>query len=868
MNQARTRIVAKFGGSSVSTPDRWQRIRAILNDALERGEHPLVVHSALSGVTDLLEQSLEAAPSDGHHEALARIHERHDQLAAGLGLDPRPILHDDRAHLDRLLSGIALLGEAPPRIRAEVLSSGERMATRLGAHWLNTEGLPVTWLDARELLTSLEPEHSGPTAWLAARCGTDLDPSLIERLDHIDGVALTQGFTARNAAGETVVLGRGGSDTAAAYLASRIGAERLEIWSDVPGMFTADPRRVPQTRLLRRLDYREAQEIATTGGQVLHPRCVPAVRDRGIPIHMRSTLDPELPGTVISAIPDDGPASLKAISTKSNVVLLSLETLGMWQEVGFLARATQVLVQAGLSLDLVSTSESNVTLSLDAAANLLDEALLDRVCDELGEFCRVEVIRPCAAISLVGNRIRGLLHRLGPALEAFEEHRVHLVSQAASDLNVTFVVDEDQADRLVRTLHAQLIGSSGPAATFGPSQQELDSGSHELEEASSVWWRRRRGELLEIASEHPSAYVYDLPTVRERLESLSALRRIDRTFYAMKANPHPVILSTVAEAGWGFECVSLGELRHLRSTVPDLAPDRILFTPNFAPREEYAAALAAGVHVTLDALHPLEHWPELFEGREVLVRLDPGWGSGHHEKVVTGGRQAKFGIPISEIDELAGLLARAGARAVGVHTHSGSGILDPSHWRRVAETLSRVARALPDVRIVNVGGGLGVPEKPGQPALDLDRLALELSQADAASRDLELWMEPGRFVVTEAGVLLARVTQVKGKGDLRYVGLSTGMNSLIRPALYGAWHDIVNLTRLGEPSAGLAQIVGPICETGDRLGNDRPLPETTEGDVVLIATAGAYGRAMASRYNLRDPAPEFVLDAEERAAAR
>ena len=115
-------------------------------------------------------------------------------------------------------------------------------------------------------------------------------------------------------------------------------------------------------------------------------------------------------------------------------------------------------------------------------------------------------------------------------------------------------------------------------------------------------------------------------------------------------------------------------------------------------------------------------------------------------------------------------------------------------------------------------------------------------------------------MVAEAGILLARVTQVKGKADLRYVGVATGMNSLIRPALYGAWHRIVNLTRLDEPVVGLAQIVGPICETGDRLGNDRPLPETVEGDVLLIATAGAYGRAMSSSYNLRAPAPEFVLD--------
>lgn len=861
MNSARPLIVAKFGGSSVSSAERWQSIRAIVADTLKHGEQLLVVHSALAGVTDLLEQAMTAALQGSHEDLLQRINERHDALAAGLGIDAATILADDRRELERRLSGIALLGDATPRVRAEVLAFGERMATRLGAHWLQSEGLPVQWLDARDLLTSLEPAHPGPGAWLSAECSSQPAPQLRARLDAIDGVALTQGFTARNAQGDTVVLGRGGSDTAAAYFAAQLGAARLEIWSDVPGMFTADPRRVPQTRLLRRLDYREAQEIATTGSQVLHPRCIPAVREHGIEIHMRSTVDPSLPGTVIGPFTDDGPAQVKAISAKSNVVLLSLETLGMWQEVGFFAQATQVLANAGLSLDLVSTSESNITLSLDASANLLDEALLERVIAELSAFCRVEVIRPCAAVSLVGNRIRGMLHRLGPALEAFEEHRIHMVSQAASDLNLTVVVDQDQAERLVRTLHAELIGGVDDDHVLGPSQEELDQGRSADETAGvAPWWRTRRAELLALGEHHEAAYVYDLVTLRARLDALRRVGGVDRFFYAMKANAHPAILREVEEAGFGFECVSSGELDHVFGLFPDLAPERVLFTPNFAPRREYAAALQAGVNVTLDALHPLEHWPELFDDRNVLVRIDPGWGSGHHEKVVTGGRQAKFGIPIGEIDDLARLLQQAGARAIGLHAHSGSGILEAGHWRRVASLLADVAKRLPDVRVLNVGGGLGVPEKPGQPPLDLDRVGVDLAAALPHDQRLEIWMEPGRFVVAEAGILLARVTQVKGKADLRYVGVATGMNSLIRPALYGAWHRIVNLTRLDEPVVGVAQIVGPICETGDRLGNDRPLPETVEGDVLLIATAGAYGRAMSSSYNLRAPAPEFVLD--------
>ena len=140
----------------------------------------------------------------------------------------------------------------------------------------------------------------------------------------------------------------------------------------------------------------------------------------------------------------------------------------------------------------------------------------------------------------------------------------------------------------------------------------------------------------------------------------------------------------------------------------------------------------------------------------------------------------------------------------------------------------------------------------------LDRV---LSEVKSAYPQYQLWMEPGRYLVADAGVLLARVTQQKGKAQLRYLGIDTGMNSLIRPALYDAWHEIVNLTRLDEPATALFQIVGPICESGDVLGTDRRLPEAQEGDVMLIAQAGAYGKVMSSHYNLRDEADEVIIDA-------
>jgi diaminopimelate decarboxylase/aspartate kinase len=218
-------------------------------------------------------------------------------------------------------------------------------------------------------------------------------------------------------------------------------------------------------------------------------------------------------------------------------------------------------------------------------------------------------------------------------------------------------------------------------------------------------------------------------------------------------------------------------------------------------------------------------------------------------------------VPLAEIGELQSLARAAGATIFGLHAHTGSGITDIRNWSQTAETLAAVAGQLGTVTTLNIGGGFAVPDANNAQQLDLAGLDRLLGEFKQAHPGLALWIEPGRYLVAVGGVLLARVTQLKQKGDQGYVGVATGMNALIRPALYGSFHEIVNLSRLGEASVGSFDVVGPICETGDVLGHDRLLPTTREGDVLLIANAGAYGRSMASSYNLRAPPVEIVLAA-------
>ncbi len=764
------------------------------------------------------------------------------------------------AELRQIAAGVALVGEVSDRTRARIMSAGELMATEIGARFLRSQGLEVEWADARTMLRAEERRSaSSKASILSATCNFAPDEQLEQRLSKLSPILITQGFIASDDDGNTVLLGRGGSDTSAAYLASKLRAQRLEIWTDVPGMFSANPRSTPTARLLRALHYDEAQEIATSGAKVLHPRCILPARQYGIPLHVYATQAPDLEGTVLSAEGLDGAAQVKAVCTKKGITLVSLESPGMWHQVGFLADAFQIFKEHGMSVDLVSTSETNVTVSLDPAANTLDSTLLANLVASLSRLCRVKVIGPCASVSLVGRNIRAILHQLGDAFEFFEEQKIYLVSQAANDLNFTFVVDENQGDRLVDQLHELLIRPVPGDRVLGPTWEQLFSKSKSGNTRAHPWWQDKRRALLEAFGSRDCAYVYDLETIRGAARALRSVTGVSRVHYAMKANSHPDVLRAVRAEGVDLECVSRGEVQRVLEVFPDIDRQRILFTPNFAPREEYAWAFEQGVRVTVDNTSALASWTDLFANREIFVRVDTGYGRGHHRHVRTAGAHAKFGVPIGDLHHIAQLADKANLRIVGLQAHVGSGVFDVTSWENTARTLAEIARQFADVRIIDIGGGLGVPERADQVGVDLGKLDTLLTAVRAEYPQLEIWMEPGRYLVAAAGVLLARVTQLKSKGDVRYVGVATGMNSLIRPALYGSYHEIVNLTRPEDAATEVVNVVGPICESADVLGHDRLLPPTREGDVLLIANAGAYGRAMSSHYNLREPAPELFI---------
>lgn len=862
-------IVAKFGGTSVSSVDSILQIVEIVKQYRAEKRQVLVVVSAFSGVSNLLESIINGPEQVDIEEACEWLAQKHRTVLQNLELSSPKL----EALLDEKL---AFIRQAHTRLmdeqltsfyatQAAVMSIGEQLSSAFLREFIeNALKEDVSLTDARDWLLAESAEHrSVADRYLNAECDVSLNPQMRQQIEALGRVVITQGFIAANNCGETVVLGRGGSDTSAAYFAVLLGAERLDIWTDVPGMFSANPRQIPEARQLRKLDYKEAQEIASTGAKVLHPRCLRPVRIARIPVFVGSTFDREKQGTLIGNFQQSEP-QVKAVSVRNGVLLIAMETSDMWQTPGFLAEAFGVFYKHGLSIDQVSTSETNVTVTLDNLTQGISSKRIQMLQQELEGLCRVTVLENCAAISIVGRSIRNLLSQLSQAFEVFKNRSVHMLTQAANNLNFTFVIDESEAPQLVKQLHDSLISQQGESELLGPSWSELfgDDSIQTASHSSDTWWVAEADKLERIAQEQSPCYVYNLNKVALQVERLKQLSSVAQLFYAIKANAHPEILRQVESAGMGFECVSIDEVKYVINLFPEIARNRILFTPNFAPRDEYLQALELGVLLTLDNLYCLEHWSDLFVGQQVLLRIDTGSGKGHHHHVKTAGNEAKFGIPIDLLSRSRHLFESNNIEVVGLHCHVGSGILTADNWFENGKVLQSLLAFFPDVKFLDLGGGLGVVEKPQQVALDLQQLDESLSHLKQLIGDnIELWLEPGRFIVAESGVLLARVTQLKGKTGAGYLGIETGMNSLIRPALYGAYHPIVNLTRIDQPVKQKYTVVGPICETGDKLGIDRLLPESFEGDVMLIANAGAYGRVMASNYNMRQPANEVVIDA-------
>ncbi|WP_232701056.1 diaminopimelate decarboxylase [Halobacterium wangiae] len=368
-------------------------------------------------------------------------------------------------------------------------------------------------------------------------------------------------------------------------------------------------------------------------------------------------------------------------------------------------------------------------------------------------------------------------------------------------------------------------------------------------------------ELRALADEYGTPlYVQDLDRTRQNFDRVAAAFPDADVHYAVKANAGRAVLRALREAGASAECAAAGEV--FRAIEAGYDPREVHYTAVNPPDADLDYVLDAAPEATfvVGARDTIDRLAERgFAGR-LALRVHPGVGAGHSADVATGA-DAKFGVPHDEAASVLGEAAERGFDVVGIHAHVGSGMLDESDvasHREVVERLVEVARESPvDLSFVDVGGGFGVPYHPQEEPLDLESVAATTRDV-LADVDAAIVVEPGRYLVADAGVLLTEVNTVKPTDGATLAGVDAGMTTLLRPALYGAHHEVRSLDAdAADRDEDLVSVVGPICESTDVLAEDRRLPHPERGDLLAVGNAGAYGIEMVSQYNSR-PRPAVV----------
>jgi len=372
--------------------------------------------------------------------------------------------------------------------------------------------------------------------------------------------------------------------------------------------------------------------------------------------------------------------------------------------------------------------------------------------------------------------------------------------------------------------------------------------------------------LLDLSEEFGAPlYVYSGAKIKEQYQKLAnAFKGLDvKIKYACKANSNINILKLLKQEGSGIDAVSLNEVR--LGLKAGFDPQEILYTPNGVSMAEIEKAVDLGVHINIDNISVLEQFGHKYQNTvPVCIRINPHVMAGGNSHIQTGHIDSKFGISIHQIRHVIRVVKANNMDIAGLHMHTGSDIVDAEVFTLAAELLFEVAMNFDNLKYVDLGSGFKVSYRKDDVTTDIDRLGKVLGKrfeefCEAYGKKLELWFEPGKFLVSEAGVFLVKVNVVKQTVSTVFAGVDSGQNHLIRPMMYEAYHHISNISNRGETQR-VYSVVGYICET-DTFGYDRKLTEVRAGDVLSIRNAGAYGFAMASNYNSRlRPAEVLILD--------
>jgi aspartate kinase len=443
-------IICKFGGTSVQDAEAIERVAKIIHQRLK--QHPVVVASAMGKTTNHLLQAAEIATKGQRQEALDllnRLRDVHLKEAQKLGLaavsdEFLEAVNSYFKEMRDLVRGLSALGELTPRSKDAMASYGERLSTLIIAHAFNDRGIPSQLMDARQcIITDDNFSRATPLFDLT-------DPAIREHLLPViqaNKVPIFQGFIGSTRSGITSTIGRGGSDYSAAIVGAALDASDIQIWTDVDGIMTTDPRMVSEARRVRVISFDEAAELAYFGARVLHPATIlPAVRKK-IPVHVLNSYKPDCEGTLITdeAPPCENP--IKAIAYKKGITVINIASTRMLMAHGFLKGIFEIFDAYQIPVDVVSTSEVSVSLTLDETSSLWD------VITELKKIGEVNVEGGKAIVCCVGDNLKNVTGLPYQVFSATRDINISMISQGASSINITFVIDDDRLPQAVRGLH-------------------------------------------------------------------------------------------------------------------------------------------------------------------------------------------------------------------------------------------------------------------------------------------------------------------------------------------------------------------------------------------------------------------------------
>lgn len=436
-------IVMKFGGTSVGNAERIANVAKIVKS--EYGRSPIVVVSAVGGVTDgLIGIAQDAISGKKHAEKLNELIDKHYHIIEELGLDPA-IINEEVNHLRKHIDGISLLEELTPKTLDKLMSFGERMSARIVAEYMSSISMPAKSYNSYDL-GLLTDSNFGDADVLP-----EAYPKIRRSLSGKRHIPVVTGFIGKNKEGYITTLGRGGSDYTASILGAAVNAKEIQIWTDVDGIMTTDPKIVKGAKSLDVVSYEEASELAFMGAKVLHPKTILPAINKNIPVRILNTFNPKHHGTyVLKEIKVK--SRVASIAYKKKIKVINISTPKMFQAHGFLRRVFEIFDNEGISVDMISTSEVNISVTMDGKQDT------DRLIEKLGEMADVEVRANRAKISMVGKGMVYMPGVLGKLFSSLGDINIEMVSSSTSEINQSFVVKEEHADEAVKRLHATFFG--------------------------------------------------------------------------------------------------------------------------------------------------------------------------------------------------------------------------------------------------------------------------------------------------------------------------------------------------------------------------------------------------------------------------